>query len=113
MDGSISESITQCSDMGMTLASLETTEEILAVTNYIRDELSLATRMYWLSGQRVVNTWMWMSSGQFITVNNWDTSEPTETGYTNQACVFLYNAKFRDNNCNSNIHFICEQKDCP
>ncbi|KAF4518062.1 hypothetical protein B566_EDAN009605 [Ephemera danica] len=83
---------------------------LVAVLQCVR---RLATRMYWLSGQRVVNTWMWLSSGLFITINNWDATEPTEIGYTNQACVFLYNAKFRDNNCNSNIHFICEQKDCP
>jgi len=83
-----------CKDLGMELASVESEEENMALSNAIRefiantgtDEPWPHVNMFWVSGEyrNETNQWVWASTGEVVGYTNWKKGEPNghETYWT-------------------------------
>ena len=55
---------------------------------------------------------MWSITRTNITLNDWDSGQPNDSG-GNQDCLEIWNRngfKWNDWNCNSEKHFVCEKR---
>jgi hypothetical protein len=109
-----------CRSIAMELVSLETAEEAIALTEYLR--VGAAPVDYWTAGNALgAHSWIWMSNGAPFngTFNYWPNGQPapvrsTPTGTGSNECMVVSDrAKtWKADNCNANHHFICEQTRC-
>ncbi|KAF4528753.1 hypothetical protein B566_EDAN016892 [Ephemera danica] len=98
-----------CKEDGMSLISLEYQYESDDVYAYIVQEQ--ISDDYWTSGVRVGDRWLWSSTGVYLNYGNWNTGQPSEPLYPNQACIYFIAGKFSDSECNGfERSFICEEQ---
>lgn len=115
----------------MLLLSLETQQESDLIASYIKEagkklKLSiyhcgvalnfspfqgLPREFYWTSGNDEANEgkWIWISTQQNITVENWRSNQPD--GGLKENCLYLHSRdefKWGDWMCNLPQYFICE-----
>ncbi|KAF4524956.1 hypothetical protein B566_EDAN013906 [Ephemera danica] len=115
LEVTVPEALSVCQEINMTLSGLETLEEFTAVTNYMQTNLNLGL-LWWTSGCRQSTSWIWSNTGQSFTYFKWDTAygDPTITDVRTQGCLYVYDVTglMRDNWCEINHNFICEERSC-
>ncbi|XP_046328882.1 macrophage mannose receptor 1-like [Haliotis rufescens] len=108
------EAVFECEKEDAYLASIETQRESTNVHALVA-ELNLAdTDNVWigLSDVREENVWVWEVDRKNATFFNWGSTEPNQTGTTQQDCVILYGKRghtWADDRCEIKYYYLCER----
>ena len=100
-----------CRRMGAHLASIESEEELNAISSYLKSINHQG--WFWLSGNNLANEskFYWLGTGKEMGYTCWSPGQPDNAG-GNENCVHLWphNNGFAMNDwqCNQAIHYICE-----
>jgi len=106
-----------CRIHGMHLASITSAKEQKALQEYIQS-YGMGYEHFWTSGtdQGEEGKFYWMSTGQPLTYENWNSAEPNNFIYENgesENCLELWDRdgrglKWNDSHCSFLSYFICE-----
>ncbi|KAF4524787.1 hypothetical protein B566_EDAN010160 [Ephemera danica] len=102
----VSEAITVCRELNMTLAGLETQQEFDAVNNYITSNLA-TTAHFLTSGTLQLNMWVWSNVGKPFSYFNWATLEPD--GRDDELSLCVGEGSMWDCFVTSSWRFVCEE----
>ncbi|XP_067675939.1 alpha-N-acetylgalactosamine-specific lectin-like [Haliotis asinina] len=102
-----------CASFGSYLAEIETDGENKHVQAYMKLQNTDVTDGVWLGGNdiRAEGLWVWDKSEKSIEYFDWDSSQPDDTGRT-QNCMSLwkhFDYKWADHYCSQKLAFLCEQ----
>ncbi|XP_046572554.1 C-type lectin BfL-2-like [Haliotis rubra] len=104
----------ECEKEDAYLASIETESESRDI-HALMEELNVAdTDNVWigLSDVREENVWVWEASRYQATFFDWGSTEPNQSGTTQQDCVILYGKRkhtWADDRCEIKNFYLCER----
>ncbi|XP_017109367.2 accessory gland protein Acp29AB [Drosophila bipectinata] len=95
----------KCREMGGQLASIENDDELDLIIKDLKADTS-----YWIDINDIQDEGKFISSvtGKSPTYFKWHSKQPVMEPNNEQDCVFIYNKKMQDYDCNDNSHFICQ-----
>ncbi|XP_046378326.2 CD209 antigen-like isoform X1 [Haliotis rufescens] len=98
-----------CQRKSMDLLRVDTVEEHMAVTKYLKGRKEL--HRIWTDVKKMLGTFRHTVGSPKLSVTFWNPSEPSNTGGM-EDCVEYRRLGWNDRFCNSKNRYLCEMKEC-